>query len=64
MTETDPTSRLPGFYKQTQAERGQTVAVWAGLSPAQLAALDGSGGLTPDQAEHMIENVVGLHALA
>ncbi|MCC7360190.1 MAG: hydroxymethylglutaryl-CoA reductase, degradative [Anaerolineales bacterium] len=63
MTPTDSTSRLPGFYKQSLAERGQTVAAWAGLSAAQLAALDGSGGLTPEQAEHMIENVVGLHAL-
>jgi len=54
---------LPGFYKQTVAERGQTVAAAAGLSAAQLAALDGTGGLTLDQAEHMIENVVGLHAL-
>ncbi len=63
MTDIDPSSRLPGFYKQSQAQRGQTVAAWAGLSPAQLAALDGSGGLTADQAEHMIENVIGLHAL-
>lgn len=63
MTTPDPTSRLPGFYKQTLPERGQTIAAAAGLSPAQLAALDGSAGLTLDQAEHMIENVVGLHAL-
>ncbi len=59
----DPTSRLPGFYKQNLRERGQAVAAAAGLTPAQLAALDGSGGLAPDQADHMIENVVGLHAL-
>jgi hydroxymethylglutaryl-CoA reductase len=39
------------------------VAAWAGLSAPARAALDGSGGLTPDQADHMIENVVGLHAL-
>jgi len=63
MSQSEPTSRLPGFYKQTVAERGQTVAAAAGLSAAQLAALDGTGGLTLDQAEHMIENVVGLHAL-
>jgi hydroxymethylglutaryl-CoA reductase len=63
MTTPDPTSRLPGFYKQTLAQRGQTVAAWSGLTAAQLAALDGSGGLTPDQAEHMVENVIGLHAL-
>jgi hydroxymethylglutaryl-CoA reductase len=57
------TSRLPGFYQQTLAERSQAVAAWAGLSPAQRAALDGSGGLTVEQADHMIENVVGTHAL-
>ncbi len=63
MTDNDRTSRLPGFYKQSVAQRGQTVAAAAGLSAAQLAALDGTGGLTADMAEHMIENVVGLLAL-
>jgi hydroxymethylglutaryl-CoA reductase len=63
MTEQEKSSRLPGFYNQTLAERGQTVADWAGLSPETRAALDGSAGLTPEQADHMIENVVGLHAL-
>ncbi len=63
MTNSDKTSRLPGFYDKPLAERGKTVAQWAGLTPEQLAALDGSRGLTPDQADHMIENVVGLHAL-
>ncbi|MGH2522702.1 MAG: hydroxymethylglutaryl-CoA reductase, degradative, partial [Anaerolineales bacterium] len=57
---TDTTSRLPGFYNQPLAERAQTVAQWAGLTPEQRAALDGSGGLSPEQADHMIENVVGL----
>src|SRR3970282_1319137 len=57
------TSRLPGFYKQTLAERGQVIAAWAGLDPATLAALDGTAGLAPAQADHMIENVVGLYAL-
>jgi hydroxymethylglutaryl-CoA reductase len=63
MIEHEKSSRLPGFYNQTLAERGQTVAAWAGLSPEARAALDGTGGLTPAQADHMIENVVGLHAL-
>jgi hydroxymethylglutaryl-CoA reductase len=58
-----PTSRLPGFYTKPLKERGQLVADQAGLSPAQLAALDGSAGLTLEQADHMIENVIGLHAL-
>src|SRR5262249_33654333 len=57
------TARRAGWYAQALSQRGQAVAGWAALSPAQLAALDGSGGLTPAQAEHMIENVVGVHAL-
>src|SRR5512137_465477 len=57
------TSRLPGFYTKPVEERGRIVADQAGLSPAQLAALDGSAGLTVEQADHMIENVIGLHSL-
>jgi hydroxymethylglutaryl-CoA reductase len=63
MSVSDSTSRLPGFYKQSLADRLDTVAAWAGLSPEQRAALDGSGGLSPQQADHMIENVIGLHSL-
>jgi len=63
MTDTEHTSRLPGFYDQSLAERARTIAGWAGLSAAALAALDGTGGLTAAQADHMIENVVGLLAL-
>ena len=62
-TSSSHTSRLPGFYDKPLAERAQTVAAWASLTPEQLAALDGSRGLTPEQADHMIENVVGLHSL-
>jgi hydroxymethylglutaryl-CoA reductase len=57
------TSRLPGFYTKSLKERGQMVADQAGLTGAQLAALDGSAGLTVAQADHMIENVIGLHQL-
>ncbi len=63
MTNASKTSRLPGFYDKPLAERGQIVAQWANLTPAQLAALDGSSGLAPDQADHMIENVIGLYSL-
>ena len=63
MTDIEHTSRLPGFYDQSLPERARTIGRWAGLSPAALAALDGSGGLTAEQADHMIENVVGLLAL-
>jgi len=56
-------SRLPGFYDKSLAERGMEVARLAGLEAGDLAALDGSAGLLPAQADHMIENVIGTHSL-
>ncbi|GIV81628.1 MAG: 3-hydroxy-3-methylglutaryl coenzyme A reductase [Anaerolineae bacterium] len=56
-------SRLSGFYQQSLAARLDTVSEWAGLHEAERAALTGAGGLTLAQAEHMIENVIGLYAL-
>ena len=56
-------SRLSGFYQQPLADRLATVAAWAGLDEAEQSALQGAGGLSLAQAEHMIENVVGLYAL-
>lgn len=57
------TSRLPGFYQKSLTERADLIAAQAALTPAERAALDGSGGLTPEQADHMIENVIGTFAL-
>jgi len=56
-------SRLPGFYRHSRAERARIVAAWAGLTPDEQAALEGSGGLSAEQADHMIENVIGVYAL-
>ncbi len=56
-------SRLPGFYRHSRAERARIVAAWAGLTPDEQAALEGPGGLSAEQAEHMIENVIGVYAL-
>lgn len=60
-------SRLSGFYNLTLAERQQIVVDWADLSPEQRAelksVLQSAGGLTPAQADKMIENVVGTYAL-
>jgi hydroxymethylglutaryl-CoA reductase len=58
----DKSSRLPGFYDLNPEERLERVAGWARLDEAQRAQLEGSG-LSPDQANQMIENVVGIHAL-
>jgi len=57
------TSRLPGFYELPLAERARLVAQWAGLTPEEQAILMGPGGLQPDKADQMIENVAGLYAL-
>ncbi|WP_119067979.1 hydroxymethylglutaryl-CoA reductase, degradative [Aggregatilinea lenta] len=67
MTTTHPgpqrSSRLAGFYKQPLADRLAAVAQWANLSPDDRAVLLGDAGLTPEQADHMIENVIGVYAL-
>jgi hydroxymethylglutaryl-CoA reductase len=56
------TSRLPGFYKLSPAERVAVVGDWAELSESERAVLAGQG-LTPSQADLMIENVVGTYTL-
>ncbi len=55
------TSRIPGFYKRSLEERVRLVAEWAGLNDADITALRESLALA--QADKMIENVVGRHAL-
>jgi len=50
------------FYNLSLQERLQVLVEQAQLTPEQAAALSGSG-LSADAADHMIENVVGTHAL-
>ncbi|MCS7071319.1 MAG: hydroxymethylglutaryl-CoA reductase, partial [Anaerolinea sp.] len=57
------TSRLPGFYRRSLPERAAVVAEWAGLSAAEQAAMIGAAGLTAAQADHMVENVIGIYSL-
>ncbi len=56
-------ARIPGFYNLSVEERLIEIARRGQLSAEDVAALSGKAGLTIDQADHMIENVVGLHAL-
>lgn len=56
------TSRIPGFYKLTTAERAERVAAFADLDSAEANLLL-SGGLPTEQADAMIENCIGTHAL-
>src|SRR5512140_1475550 len=51
------------FYNLSVAERLAHLGAQAGLSDEELAALSGEGGLAVEQADHMVENVVGVYAL-
>ncbi|MCG2783965.1 MAG: hydroxymethylglutaryl-CoA reductase, degradative [Anaerolineae bacterium] len=57
-----PSSRIPGFYNLSLAERLAQAAAAADQNPETLAPWT-SGGLSPEAADHMIENVIGLHSL-
>lgn len=53
-------SRLSGFKDLTIDERREQVATGAGLNPGDLDVLNPPDGLSLAQADHMIENVVGV----
>ena len=54
-------SPFSGFYRLDLGERIRRVARWAHLNPSEVALLRRSLELA--QAERMIENVIGIHAL-
>jgi hydroxymethylglutaryl-CoA reductase len=56
-------SRIPGFYNLPLDERLEIIGKRAGLTEEEQAALGFTGGLSVSQADHMIENVVGIHSL-
>ena len=51
------------FYQLSITERLAHLKAVGSLSDEDIQALSGSSGLTPEQADHMIENVVGTFAL-
>ena len=51
------------FYQMTLPERWQILEETSGLDAEQIAAINGEAGLRLEQANHMIEDVVGLYAL-
>src|SRR5687767_13517790 len=55
-------SRISGFYNMTLEERRVQLTDAANLTPENLLPLT-TGGLSPDAADHMIENVIGLYSL-
>lgn len=56
-------SRIPGFYNRSLSERLAILGERDELSQEDLAALNGEAGLSAEMADHMIENVIGLHSL-
>ena len=63
MTENNQTSRRPGFYNLSLGERIEQLDPEQNLTPEALEALTGESALSLEQADHMIENVVGVHSL-
>ena len=55
-------SRIPGFYNLPLGERLNKLAEVAGLDADDLSAFQFTG-LTANQADHMIENAVGIFSL-
>ncbi len=51
------------FYNLSLEERRAWVAAQAALAREDMDALGGAGGLSAEQADHMIENVVGVYGL-
>ncbi|MDX1377742.1 MAG: 3-hydroxy-3-methylglutaryl-CoA reductase, partial [Anaerolineales bacterium] len=55
-------SRISGFYNMTIEDRRAKLTDSSDLSPENLLPFT-SGGLSPEAADHMIENVIGLYSL-
>jgi hydroxymethylglutaryl-CoA reductase len=56
-------SRLPGFYKLSMDKRLRVLARATGLKAKEIETALGSGGLSGEAAEKIVENVLGTFAL-
>ncbi len=56
-------SRISRLYQHSLEERAQIIAQAGEVPPETLRPWQQNGGLTAEQADHMIENVLGTHAL-
>ncbi len=53
----------PKFYELAIPERLRLIAAEAGLTEAETRALSGEGTLSAAQADHMVENSIGVYSL-
>ncbi len=58
-----PEKQQKKFYQLTLAERLSWLEQHTSLTDEDIAGLSGSSSLTPEAADHMIENVIGVHNL-
>lgn len=56
-------SRIAGFYKYSLVDRAAIVAQWGELSMQEQSVFFGLAGLSPADADQMIENVIGVYSL-
>lgn len=56
-------SRITGFYKYSMVDRAAMVAQWANLSAEEQSVFFGLTGLSLQDADNMIENVIGIYGL-
>ena len=56
-------SRIPGFYKLSIAERREIVADRTAVELDALIEAAESGGLDPEMADKVVENVLGIYGL-
>jgi len=63
MADTSLNSRIPGFYNLPLEERHARLVQRGLLEPEDAPVLEGGAGLSLEQAQHMIENVVGVYGL-
>ncbi|MGQ9492206.1 MAG: hydroxymethylglutaryl-CoA reductase, degradative [Anaerolineae bacterium] len=59
----DKSSRLSGFYKLSLPERIHLLQQFADLTDAEAKAFCSVAGLSQEQADHMIENAIGVFGL-
>ena len=56
-------SRIPGFYKLSLDERRTRLAEHGGLELAEIVDALEQGGLLPETADKVVENVLGIYGL-
>lgn len=56
-------SRIPGFYKLSLEERRAQLAERCGVSASEMTEALDRGGLDPETADKVVENVLGVYGL-